>query len=377
MRRLGLLFVKQVWVDLKLHLRARVAVFWEFVFPVVMLLLFFLAFGKEEGGASLNVGLVDLDRSELSQALVETFRQVPIFALMEARAEEELQAKLAEGKLDGLVVIPAGFQASLALGWGGTQAQVELLIYGGSNPQVREILISAVQRLITGFNEHIQRPPIALVQEMVAPRAGKEGEIRYIDFVLPGILAAAILSTALMAGAIGLAFEREGKLLKLLGTMPLHPLLFFSARAVQQFTVTVLQAVVLVGLSVIFLGAKIQGSYPLLALLFTVASFSFVLMGFAIAALSKTHEAAMGLANIFYMPMVFASGAFFPIGSMPSWLQPIMRVLPLRFFLDGFRDIAIRGAGLAGLALNLGVLAGWGLICLLITVRFFRWATEP
>jgi ABC-2 type transport system permease protein len=371
------LFWKQVWVDLKLHLRTRVAVFWEFVFPVVMILLFFLAFGREEGGVSLKLGLVDLDRSGLSQAMVEAFHQVPILDLVEAQAQEEkeLQVKLEAGKLDGLVIIPAGFQAALSQG----EAQLKLLVYSGSNPQVREILISAVQRLISGFNERLQRPPIALAQEMVTARAGTEmelEEVSYIDFVLPGILATAILASALMAGAIGLAFERESKLLKLLGTTPLHPLVFFSARAVQQFIVTILQALVLVGLSVLFLGARVQGSYALLALLFTLASLSFILMGFAIAALSKTHEAATGLANIFYMPMVFASGAFFPIRTMPAWLQPIMRVLPLRFFLDGFRDVTIRGAGLPEIAPNLAVLAGWGLVCLLITVRFFRWASE-
>jgi ABC-2 type transport system permease protein len=362
-------FSKQLWTDLKRHFRIKVAVFWEFLFPVVMMALFALAFGGEEGGVNLKLGLVDQDRSSLSQVMVEAFGEVPVFALEEGDGPE-LRAKLEAGKLDGLVVIPKGFYTGLSRG----RAQIRLLAYGGSNPQVREILISAVQRLIDEFNERIQRPPITIAQETVAPGATVEEEISYVDFVLPGVLATAILATALMSGAIGLAVERENKLLKHLRTTPLRPLVFFSARAVQQFTVTVLQAVLLVGLSVLFLGAKIQGSYLVLALLFTVAVFAFILMGFAIAAFSKTHEAANGLANIFYMPMVFASGAFFPIGGMPQWLQPVMKALPLRFFLDGFRDIAVRGAGLAEIATDLWILALWGVICLLITMRFFRWA---
>lgn len=368
-------FVKQLIVDLKRHGRNKIAVFWEFLFPIVMMALFALAFGGAEGGISLKLGLMDQDRSQLSQAVVEAFRQVPVFELTEDD-EDELQARLKAGKLDGLVIIPEGFSAGL--GRGGTE--VRLLIYGGSNPQLREILISAVQRLIDRFNEHIQRPPIAIAQETIAPGARSRSEsleeIGYVDFVLPGILATAILATALMSGAIGLAVERENKLLKHLRTTPLHPLVFFSARAVQQFIVTVLQAVLLVGLSVLFLGAEIQGNYSLLLLLFAVAMFTFIMMGFAIAAFSKSHEAANGLANIFYMPMVFASGAFFPIGTMPEWLQPLMKALPLRFFLDGFRGIAVRGAGLAEIATDLWVLALWGLICLLITVRFFRWTGE-
>ncbi|MFQ6117813.1 MAG: ABC transporter permease, partial [Candidatus Bipolaricaulia bacterium] len=303
-------FIKQLIADLKRHFRNRIAVFWEFLFPVMIMALFALAFGGEQGGVSLKLGLVDLDHSQLSEAMVEAFQQVPIFKLEETQSEEELQAKLKAGKLDGLVVIPSGFQAGL--GRGG--AQVKLLIYGGSNPQVREILISALQRLIAGFNEHLQRPPITIAQETVSPGATAREEVGYVDFVLPGIVAMAVLATALMVGAISLAFERENRLLKHLRTTPLRPSVFFSARAVQQFIVTVLQAVLLVGLSVLFLGAKVQGSYLVLALLFTVGVFSFILMGFAIAAFSKTHEAASGLANIFYMPMVFASGAFFPIG---------------------------------------------------------------
>lgn len=155
MRRLGLLFINQLWMDLKLHLRQRVAVFWEFLFPVVMMLLFAVAFGGDQSGISIELGLVDLDRSELSVAMVEAFREVPIFQLEEAANEEDLRAKLEAGKLDGLAIIPSGFQASL----GRSGAKLPLAIYGGSNPQLREVLISAVQRLVTAFNEHVRRSP--------------------------------------------------------------------------------------------------------------------------------------------------------------------------------------------------------------------------
>jgi ABC-2 type transport system permease protein len=365
------LFWKQVWVNLKLHFRDRMAVFWEFIFPLVLMFLFLLAFGGEEGGVSLRVGLVDLDGSDLSRAMVAALHEIPVLELEEG-PEETLRAELEAGKLDGLIIIPQGLQASL--GHGG--AQIKLLIYGGMNPQFKGLIPAVVQQLLVEFNEQIQRPPLRLIQETVAPSVKTKEEISYVDFALPGYLAMAILATALVSGAIDLAFERKWRLLKLLSTMPLHRVTFLSARAVQQFLVTVLQGIVVVGLAVLFLGAKLQGGYLPLALLFTVASFSFILMGFAIAAFSKTHEAAIGLAQIFYMPMVLLSGAFFPPGLMPAWLQPIMRVLPLRFFLDGFRDVTIRGAGLPEIAPNLAVLAGWGLICLLITARFFKWATE-
>ncbi|MCR4403862.1 MAG: ABC transporter permease [Candidatus Acetothermia bacterium] len=371
MRGRGLVFIKQVWVNLKLHFRDRMAVFWEFVFPLVLMFLFVLALGGEQGGVSLKVGLVDLDGSELSKALVAAFRETPVLQLEEG-AEESLRAELEAGRLDGLVIIPQGLQASL--GRGGSR--IKLLLYGGMNPQFKGLIPAVVQQLLVEFNERIQPAPLGLVQETVAPSAKPTEEISYVDFALPSYLAMAVLATALLSGAIDLAFERKWKLLKLLGTMPLHPVTFFSARTVQQFIVTVLQGIVVVGLAITLLGAKLQGGYLALALLFTVGSLSFILMGFAIAAFSKTHEAAIGLAQIFYMPMVLLSGAFFPPGLMPAWLQPIMRVLPLRFFLDGFREITIRGAGLAEIGPNLGVLAGWGLICLLITFRFFKWATE-
>lgn len=371
MRRFGLVFVKQVWINLKLHFRDRMAVFWEFVFPVMLMLLFLSVFGGEEGGVSLKLGLVDLDNTDLSKAMVAAFHEVPVLELKEG-TEGALLAELEAGKLDGLVIIPQGLEVSLSRGG----AKIRLLIYGGMNPQFKGIIAAAVQQLIAGFNAQLQHPLLTVDQETVARSVKATEEISYVDFALPGYLAMAVLATALVSGAIDLAFERKWKLLKLLSTMPLHPVTFLSARAVQQFIVTVLQGIVVVGLAVALLGAKLQGGYLLLALLFTVASFSFILMGFAIAAFSKTHEAAIGLAQVFYMPMVFLSGAFFPPTMMFTWFQPIMRALPLRFFLDGFREVTIRGAGVAEIALNLGVLAGWGLICLLLTVRFFKWTTE-
>ena len=88
---------------------------------------------------------------------------------------------------------------------------------------------------------------------------------------------------------------------------------------------------------------------------------------------TKTEEAAVGLANFVVLPMAFLSGSFFPLDGAPSWLQAVSKALPLRHLNDGMLDVMVRGEGPAAIVMPMVILIGFAAVLTFISMRMFRW----
>jgi ABC-2 type transport system permease protein len=104
-----------------------------------------------------------------------------------------------------------------------------------------------------------------------------------------------------------------------------------------------------------------------------IGAMSFVSLGFMISSLAKNSKSATLAANAVAMPMMFLSGVFFNIEWVPAALGVIARMMPLYYFGEALREVMINGANLADVWVDLVVLIGFGLVCFVIAVRFFRW----
>jgi ABC-2 type transport system permease protein len=104
-----------------------------------------------------------------------------------------------------------------------------------------------------------------------------------------------------------------------------------------------------------------------------LGAFAFTSLGYLIAAFVKTEEAAGPVINVITMPMMFLSGTFFEVTSMPSFIQPIVKILPLTYLNDALRQIMVAGTPLHPMVIDVAVIGGWAAVCLAVTIRFFRW----
>ena len=77
--------------------------------------------------------------------------------------------------------------------------------------------------------------------------------------------------------------------------------------------------------------------------------------------------------NVIAMPMMFLSGTFFEVTSMPSFIQAVVKILPLTYLNDALRQIMVAGTPLHPMVINVAVIGGWVAVCLAVTIRFFRW----
>jgi ABC-type polysaccharide/polyol phosphate export permease len=130
---------------------------------------------------------------------------------------------------------------------------------------------------------------------------------------------------------------------------------------------------VLVGIGWLLFGVEVKGSILLLLVTCLLGAMSFCGMGLLIASRATTVEGASGLANLVLMPMWILSGVFFSSERFPDVVQPIIKALPLTALNQALRGIMTEGRGLAGVALELAILAAWGLASFAVALKIFRW----
>ncbi len=198
------------------------------------------------------------------------------------------------------------------------------------------------------------------------------GPGRRIDFLAPGILALAVLSTAFTSQAIATGFERRYGVLKRLGATPLSRRGLVAAKTVTVLVVEVLQAIVIIVVA-LALGWHPRGGAAAVAgavLLMVAATAAFSGLALLMAGTLRA-EATLAAANLVYLVMLGIGGVVFPLTKFPAGARPALRLLPADALSDGLRSMLQYGGGLP--ARDLLVLAVWAVGGIALAARAFRW----
>ncbi|MDA0632919.1 ABC transporter permease [Nonomuraea sp. MCN248] len=240
------------------------------------------------------------------------------------------------------------------------------MVLAQAGAEVRGMLRNGEQLLLTMII-----PVLLLVGFSLAPLIDVGGG-RRVDFLAPGVLALAVMSTAFTGQAIATGFERRYGVLKRLGATPLSRGGLMLAKTAAVLVVEAVQVVVLVAVA-FALGWSPQGS-PVAAVLGGAA---LVLLGTAafsglallMAGLLRA-EATLAAANLVYLLLLAAGGVVFPLEKFPAAVRPVLELLPISALTGGLRAVLTGGAlPLAALA----VLAAWAVVSLALAARTFRW----
>lgn len=196
---------------------------------------------------------------------------------------------------------------------------------------------------------------------------------QFIDFFLPGMLGFSVVATALSNLAISLPIQRDQLILKRLRATPIPTVIFLGGKVVMATIVILTQSVVMLLVGWLFFNLTLPYSMIAVALWLIAGSTVFSAIGFAVAGLIPTGDAAPAIVNAVYLPMVFLGGAFFPTASMPRLLRVVAAALPLTYFIDEVRAAFYGDTSVNGGAIALGVLLVWLLGSGLVALRTFRW----
>jgi len=203
------------------------------------------------------------------------------------------------------------------------------------------------------------------------------GGIPYVQFLTPGLLAFAVVSTCYTGLVTGVAMNRDMGILKRVRGTPLPAWIYVAARILSSVWFSVASAVVMVGVGVVLFDVEIiWRMLPAAVATLLLGSACFCALGMAVAALVPNGEAAPIVANFTVLPVAFISDLFFPMDTAPAWLRAVGSVFPVKHFALALEETFNPFATGTGWQWDhLAVLALWGVAGLLLAVRKFQW--EP
>ena len=347
----------------KQFVREKAALFWTFLFPIFFILIFGAVFSGGDN-ISFNVGLVMEDNSTIAQNMSDAFGQVTAFKLTVGQRDDELKA-LKDGDRRAVLIVEQGFGETIAMG--GT-ANISVY-YDPTQTSSVQILLPIVQKVVDNIDRAMSgtTPRVQLSEQTL-----QSHKLRAIDYLVPGILAMSLMQLGLFAVA-PLVVDRENRVLKRLGATPLKRSTMIASTVVFNLIVAMMQAAIIIILARVVFHVPMMGNWLYLIGFIILGTLTFLSMGYMLSSFAKNQQTLMPLIMAVQFPMMFLSGIFFPLEMIPGFMRPIMDAMPLTYLGDSLRQIMVESSALHSHIINLAVLGGWFVVCLVLAVRFFKW----
>jgi ABC transporter DrrB family efflux protein len=328
-------------IRFRLFLREPEAIFWIFVFPILLAVGLGIAFRNRPA----DVFQVGATTAQLTQALA---------------ADKGLTAATMN-KADGTRALATGSILLLVIK---TPDGVSYE-YDDTNPDARTARMVADRAIQTAAG---RREAVHAENQLV-----HETGSRYIDFVVPGLLGMNLMGSAIWGMGFSIVESRQKKLLKRLVASPMPRWQYLASYLLSRLSMLVIEVVGFLGFARLIFGVPFRGSLWQLGLLCVLTSLAFSALGLLVASRAKTMEAASGLMNLVMLPMWILSGVFFSATRFPGVIQPVVRALPLTAAIEALRGNMLQGTNLGQQTAQIGILLAWLVVAFAISLRIFRW----
>ncbi|MFI5254225.1 MAG: ABC transporter permease [Candidatus Limnocylindrales bacterium] len=352
--------------NLRSFVRDRAALFWTLAFPIIFVVLFGTIFSGG-GNPEYKIGWVDEDRSAVSGQLRAAFAGPSFLKLSDEPDRATAVEAMKSGGLDAIVVVPAG--VGQAVGSAAAAPARLVVITDASQTSTSTAIGQTLAQVVGVVNQTLSGRPPALGIE---PQTLQTENLTGTSFFVPSILAMALMQLGVFS-AIPLVSLREKLILKRLSATPLRRMTLVGSNVVVRLILGAAQTALILGIGVGLMGVRVIGEPLLIVGLIVLGALTFIALGYVIASFARTEEAANGVTQVVQVPMMFLSGIFFPIALMPEWLRSVAVFMPLTYLGDALRQAMVGGTPFAPIGVDVLVLAGWLVVCLVISARFFRW----
>jgi ABC-2 type transport system permease protein len=347
------------WYSFLAGIRNPSAVFFGFLLPIIFIAVFGLL---GQGGRTFELAI--REASIQAGPAYEVLNQIEVLELVTDKTEAEITEGLNKGQLPAALTISQredkGFQLKLET----SAADIE-------NANV-------VKSILDGVINNLNNPPSSDAFKLVElEETVVEGrKFTQIDFILPGQLAFALLSTGVFSIVFTFISLRETLVIKRIFATPAPRWTIILSEVAAKLVNALMQSSVIIIVGVLLFNFTLaNGIWTFMSMLVLSALGLIVFLGFGflVASVAKDENSAPPLANLITLPQFLLSGTFFPIDVFPDFLQPIARLLPMTHLNDAFRAVSFEGATLLDVLPQIGALLIWGVIVYVISTRIFKW----
>jgi ABC-type multidrug transport system permease subunit len=334
-----------VLMRIRAFLREPEALFWTFVFPILMAVGLGIAFRDKPAGTAT----VGVQRGTVAERYVGSLRRtrgIKVEMLSDTAAERAVRK---------------GDVAVLLTGRGGTL----VYRYDPARDESRAGRLLADEAVQAGAGG---TRPVAAVDD-----AKRQPGARYIDWVIPGLIGLNLMSTGMWGIGFGLVQMRNKKQLKRLVSTPMRKRDYLLSMILARLVFITLEVPPIVLFAWLAFGVTIRGSFAAFVALVVLGAMTFSGLGLLCASRARTIEGISGILNVVMLPMFVLSGVFFSASRYPDVIQPFIRALPLTALNDAFRAVYNDALPLTSVWPQLAILAAWMVLTFVAALKLFRW----
>lgn len=355
------------------------------LFPILMIALF----GYGMGGTidNLPVVVVSQDDGPITDQTLSAIKGLELYDVKDIITDPDVGKQMVrDGQVKAAIILPTDYEDM-----SGTQAKAVTIYVDSSDQMATQVLVPSTEALFTRISTEMGLAKIQAAAQMTQNPTfmgvsyqsitsainfqivKQFGDIKYIDYLVPAIIAMTVMMGAMMSMGESLAGERErGELARLFMT-PTSVATVVGGKIVSRLVIQTSTALILIGAAIALFGITINGSMILTMLLLILTALCFVGFGIMISARVSTQEDYVQMVMPFSMPMMFISGVFYPLETMPWIFQQIAKIAPLTYANDALRGVMLKGSGIGDIWVDVAVLLGFtALFFIMGVVRFNR-----
>jgi ABC-type multidrug transport system permease subunit len=338
--------VELTFMRVREFMREKEAVFWVFIFPVLMTFALGIAFRNTAPDKALVA--IESGTEKVSETANVLSRSPEISATV--MSPDEAAQALRSGKVS-IVVKPVNDSFEYH--------------FDPTRPESRtaRLLVDDVLQRGKGRADVVH----AGEQQVTEPGA------RYVDFLVPGLIGMNLMGSGLWGLGFTVVIARSRKLLKRFAATPMRRSHYLLSFILSRLVFLVLEVAAVVVFAWLAFGFTVRGSWLSVTLITLLGGFTFSGIGLLVAARPRTIEGVSGLMNFIMLPMWLLSGTFFSSERFPQILQPFIKALPLTALNTVLRALMNEGATLSSNWMQISILLAWLVISFVVALKIFRW----
>jgi len=353
--------------------------------PLLMILIFGYTFGGDVGNvkvevANQDVGLAPALPQDLHMAdnVIDNLNKNTL-SIHNSSDPQEARQTVDKGNAWAAIIFPANFTATLIQNLNTSQVSARPVVeiyLDGSNPTIASAVIKTVSQAIqTTVGEIAAKLNVKSIEMPIAINqvyAYGGGDTKFIDYFAPGVISFAIMMVTTMITIILFVNERRDGTLQRLLASPASETEIVIGYALAFAVIGIIQSIVVLVAAILLFNITILGNVLLALLVVLLLAFGHQGLGILLSAGAKNELQAIQFIPLILFPSILLAGLFWPIESIPSYLQPLSFFIPLRYCIDAERSIMLRGWGLGEIWVDVAILVIFAILTLAGSVLLLK-----
>ncbi len=346
------------------------------LYPLLFMIIFGSVFGGENGAFSFNMAIVKPvgSNDNITQAFISIFQEYEGIDVMVKEKTDESMDEMAkrlieDGDFIAVLFIPENFSQIIFM-----QVNVAIFYDKSADVNMQSIALGTINGIIDAFSQKIAQQKIELAKEYgnvtdeeaiylesianpinvsIVGFSPVKKELKYIDFLVPGLIGMTMMWTGVTGVASSLVEDRVKGIRQRILSTPTSRFSIVGGEVLSNVFLIGIQIIILLLVAVFLFNVTIAGDIWLFALAIIMGMLSMIGIGLVISSLTKTAEEASQLGMLINFPMMFLSGIFFPITK--GWMYYVSRIFPLTYINEALRNVMLRGAEIKDIALPFAI----------------------